>query len=441
MRLLLVAPSRSEALVVAGRKMSMAPPMNLGIVASLTPPHWDVEIADENIQTLDYDAKVDLVGITATTKTASQAYSIAGGFRRRGVPVVLGGIHPSTLPEESCAHADAVVVGEAENVWPRLIQDFENGRLERIYRSSQLAAPESIPVPRRDLFKSKGYLTIDTVSTTRGCPYACSFCTVSRVFGQAFRLRPLDAVLREIDHLQAKTVYFIDDNIVGNPRYAKDLFRALTPRKIRWAGQSSISLARDQDLLRLAAASGCMGLFIGFESIDTESLRQVGKKANVVADYEAAVKRMHQHGLAVFGAFIFGFDEDDEGVFERTVQFARRAKLEGAQFNTLTPYPGTGIFAQLQKEGRLLTTDWSRYNMSDVVFAPKKMSPETLRQGHDWAWREFYSLPSILDRLPLLRLRSMPSVLLLNWLYRRHWYGRRPEDRSDREPAIDPTAN
>lgn len=441
MRLLLVAPSRSEALVVAGRTMSMAPPMNLGIVASLTPDHWEVEIADENIQTLDYETKADLVGITATTKTASRAYSIAGEFRRRGVPVVLGGIHPSTLPEEGCDHADAVVVGEAEDAWPRLVRDFENGRLDRIYRSSQLAAAETIPVPRRDLFKPKGYLTINTVSTTRGCPYACSFCTVSRVFGQAFRLRPIDAVLQEIDNMHTKTVYFIDDNIVGNPRYAKDLFRALIPKKIRWAGQSSISLARDQELLRLAAASGCMGLFIGFESIDAESLRQVGKKANVVADYEAAVKRMHQHGLAIFGAFIFGFDEDDESVFERTVQFARRARLEGAQFNTLTPYPGTAVFAQLQKEERILTTDWSRYNMSDVVFAPKKMSPEMLQQGHDWAWREFYSLPSIVHRLPLLRLRNLPSVVLLNWLYRRHWYGKRQNDQESNGPALDVTAS
>ncbi len=425
MKLLLIAPSRSESFMVRGKNVSMSPPINLAIVAALTPSDWDVEIVDRNVQALDIEAKVDLVGITATTRTAIEAYETADAFRRRGVPVVLGGIHPSTLPEEAAGHATAVVIGEAESTWPQLVRDFQAGKLKRMYRAAELADPACIPIPRRDLFKADGYLTLDTVSTTRGCPYACSFCTVSTFFGHTFRLRPLDAVLREIDGLGAKTVFFVDDNIVGNPRYAKELFRALIPRKIKWAGQSSLSFARDPELVRLAAASGCMGLFIGFESIDEESLQMVGKKANVVKDYEDAIRRIHQNGIAVFGAFIFGFDQDDESVFERTVQFAQRSKLEGAQFNVLTPYPGTAVFASLEREGRLLTKDWSRYDMTEVVFAPKKMSPETLRQGHDWAWREFYSLPSIIQRLPMRikNVRNLGGILLLNYLFRRHWYG------------------
>lgn len=425
MKLLLIAPSRTESFTVGGKNRSMSPPINLAIVAALTPPDWEVEIVDRNVQMLDLETKADLVGITVTTRTSVEAYEIAEAFRRRGVAVVLGGIHPSTLPEEALEHADAVVIGEAEGTWPQVIRDFQCGTLKQKYRAARLADPASIPVPRRDLFKPDGYFTLDTVSTTRGCPYACSFCTVSTFFGQTFRQRPLDTVLQEIDGLGARTVFFVDDNIVGNPRYARELFRALIPRKIKWAGQSSLSIARDSELVRLAAASGCMGLFIGFESIDDESLRSVGKKANIAGDYEGAVHRIHQSGIAVFGAFIFGFDQDDEDVFERTVRFARRSKLEGAQFNVLTPYPGTAIFASLEREGRILTRDWSRYDMTEVVFEPKRMSAETLRRGHDWAWREFYSVPSIIERMPLRvkNIRNLGGILLLNYLFRRHWYG------------------
>lgn len=402
----------------------MAPPLNLGIVAALTPPHWEVEIADENIKPIDPETSADLVGITVTTRTANQAYETSHEYLRRGIPVVLGGIHPSTLPEEASQHASAIVVGEAEANWPRLISDFENGHLERVYRSSELADIRQVPVPRRDLLNVNSYLARYTVSTTRGCPYSCSFCTVTKFFGHTYRFRPVDAVLSEIDSLEGKTIYFIDDNICGSPRYAKQLFRGLIPRKIKWAGQASITIAGDDEMLSLAAASGCMGLFIGFETVDTESLRQVGKKANIARDYEEAVKKIHDKGLAIFGAFIFGFDQDDEDVFERTVSFARRTRLEGAQFNTLTPYPGTSIFADLEREGRLLTRDWSRYDMANVVYSPKKMSPETLRAGHDWAWREFYSLPSIAQRMPR-GLRNLGGVLMLNMAFRHHWYSHR----------------
>lgn len=403
MKIALIAPAWHDPLWESDKEKSIFPPLNLITVAALTPPEHEVVILDESLTTIDFDEKYDLVGISVMTALAPRAYEIADAFRSRGIPVVLGGMHPSTLPEEAKAHADAVVIGEAEGSWPQLIEDLKNGSLKPFYRQRERLRLENMVIPRRDLLNRSRYLVPDTVQTTRGCPFACSFCTVSQFFGHEFRFRPVEEVVREVQALEGEVIAFVDDNIVGHPAYAKRLFKALAPLKIKWFSQGSLNIARDEDLLRLAAESGCIGLFIGFESLSPSNLKAVGKAVNRVEEYSAAIKKIHEYGIAIEGAFIFGFDEDDESIFERTVKFAQENRLEAAQFGILTPFPGTPLREQLEREGRIINNDWGEYTISKVVFEPKLMSPRTLQEGFNWAWQEFYSLGSISRRLGLVK--------------------------------------
>jgi len=389
------------------------------MVAALTPPEFEVSLTDENVRAIDFRKDPDLVGITALTATAQRAYDIADVFRARGVKVILGGIHPSFLPEEASQHADSVVIGEAEGVWPNLLEDFRANKLQKVYRQPERPSLLGLPVPRRDLFAEGAYFVTNTLQTTRGCPYACAFCSVTSFFGRSYRCRPVEEVLREIDTFKdRKFIAFVDDNIVGNPRFAKELFRALVPYKIKWVAQASVTIAGDEELLRLAAASGCVDLLIGFESLSPANLASVGKRTNVVEEYENIIRRVHSHGIAVHGFFIFGLDEDNEDVFKRTVRFAQKTRLETAQFDYLTPYPGTALRESLDKAGRIIARDWSKYGY-EVLYEPKLMSRETLLKGHTWAWREFYSLPSIWKRVGVAR-RNLAPLWAVNLAYRSH---------------------
>ncbi|MGI9859947.1 radical SAM protein [Moorella naiadis] len=405
MKIALIAPAWHDPLWETEKEKSIFPPLNLITLAALTPPQHEVTILDESLTHLDFNEKYDLVGISAMTALAPRAYEIADGFREKGTRVVLGGMHPSALPEEAAAHADAVVIGEAEGSWQRLLNDLENGQLRTFYRQEERPALEHMATPRRDLLQRSRYLIPDTVQTTRGCPFACSFCTVSQFFGHEFRFRPVEEVVREVQNLEGEVVAFIDDNIVGNPGYARRLFTELArlPKKIKWFSQGSLNIAKDEELLQLAAASGCIGLFIGFESLSPANLQAIGKKVNLVADYQQAIKKLHDHGIAIEGAFVFGLDEDDDSVFERTVKFAQDNRLEAAQFGILTPFPGTPLRETLEREGRITNNDWGEYTISKVVFEPKNMSAKTLQEGFNWAWQEFYSLGSISRRLGLTK--------------------------------------
>lgn len=396
MKLELIAPATPGS---SNRKKVLIPPLGLAMVAALTPPDVEISLTDENVTAIAFQKQTDLVGITALTVTAQRAYEIADIFRAKGVKVVLGGIHPSVRPEEAGQHADAVVIGEAEGVWPKVIEDFKANQLQRVYQQRERPSLVGLPLPRRDLFAKGAYYVRNTLSTTRGCPYSCTFCSVTSFFGHTYRCRPVEEVCREIETLgKKKFIVFLDDNIVGNPKFAKELFRALIPYKIKWVAQASVTIARDDELLKLAAASGCISLFIGFESISPASLAAVGKRMNVVDEYESVIKRIHSHGIAIHGLFIFGFDEDDEGVFQRTVHFAQQMRLETAQFDYLTPYPGTALGESMDNAGRVVTKDWARYGY-ELLFEPRLMTRETLQSGHDWVWCEFYSLPSIWRRL------------------------------------------
>jgi len=411
MKLELIAPATQEN--TRKRKKTLAPPLGLAIVAALTPPEVEVSLTDENVTGIDFHKETDLVGITALTVTAQRAYEIAD----------TGGIHPSVLPEEASQHADAVVIGEAEGIWPNLIEDFKANKLQRVYRQRERPSLLSLPIPRRDLFAEGAYYARHTVSTTRGCPYSCSFCSVTSFFGHTYRCRPVEEILKEIETFnERKLIVFVDDNIVGNPKFAKELFRALVPYKIKWVAQASVTIARDDELLKLAAASGCIGLLIGFESLSPANLAAVGKRINVVDEYENVIRKVHSHGIAIHGFFIFGLDEDDEDVFKRTVRFAQKMRLESAQFDLLTPYPGTALCESLDKAGRIVTKDWSQYGYN-LVFEPKPMSPEMLQKGHHWAWREFYSAPSIWRRVGVAR-RNLVALWAVNLHYRACWRGK-----------------
>jgi radical SAM superfamily enzyme YgiQ (UPF0313 family) len=377
---------------------TFVPHLGLATVAALTPRDVEISLTDERISEVDLQKNVDMVGISAVTITASRAYEIADSFRERGVKVVLGGMHPSFLPEEAGQHADAVVIGEAEGIWPLLIEDGKAGRLKKVYSQEERPNPNCWPLPQRDLFVKSGYLIPGMVSTSRGCPFSCSFCSASSFFGRTYRTRPLDAIVDEFEQLKKdRYLFFGDDNIVGNPESAKELFRALIPYKKKWGAQASVGVGKDEELIELAARSGCVVMFVGFESVSQESLKSINKRVNKVEEYEEVVMRLHSHGIGVHGYFLFGFDEDDEGVFQRTVDFCHKLKLDSASFGVVVPLPGTPLYESLDNSGRIVTKDWTLYDRA--VFEPKQMTREALDNGTAGAWREFYSLRNIWSRL------------------------------------------
>ena len=393
------------------------PPLGLAMVAALTPHDVEVSLTDENVSAIDFQKEIDLVGITALTIAAPRAYEIADLFRAKGVKVILGGVHPSALPEEASQHADAVVIGEAEGIWSTVIEDFKANKLQKIYSQHQRPSLVDLPIPRRELFNEGAYALKQTLSATRGCPYACSFCSVTSFFGHTYRHRPVDEILKEIETFNKKELIgFVDDNIAGNPKFSKELFRALVPYKIKWGAQASITIARDDELLTLAAASGCIALFIGFETLSPANLAAIGKKVNIVDEYKTAIEKIHSCGIAIHGFFILGFDEDDEKVFDRTVRFVQETRLESAQFSWPEPYPGTAFYNSLDKAGRIVTKDWSQYD-ANVVFEPKLMSRETLQRRINLVWRKFYSLPSIWRRVGIVR-RNLGALWAVNLYYR-----------------------
>jgi len=393
--------------------------LSLPTLAALTPDDWQVSIHDARVDPVDYEQKVDLVGITAFTAEIPNAYSIADNFRKRGVPVVLGGVHVSALPREGLEHADTVVIGEAELVLGRLLRDLESGTLQPTYRGEHLCDMGNMRTPRRDLLDREMYVAcFNTVQATRGCPFDCNFCAVTGVFGRKFRTRPVAQVVNEIRAFDTREFFFVDDNICGNPRYAKELFQALIPLGKTWGGQTSINFARDDDLLDLYAKSGGRYAFIGFESISEAGLAGLNKKWSRSGTYGEAIRRIHDAGINILGSFIFGLDDDDISVFQRTLDFVMEHQIDAVEFHVLTPFPGTRLFDALQSEGRILDTDWAKYHTSEVVFQPKKMSAGDLQDGFYRIFREAYSFDNILRRV-FRSPRGIPCRLAMNYGYRK----------------------
>lgn len=398
------------------------PYLSVTTLAALTPDTWDISIEDENVGPIRFEDDVDLVGITALTPLALRAYEIADAFRERGVKVIMGGFHATWMPDEALRHVDSVVIGEAERTWPWALKDFEKGELQRTYKPDGREDIANIPVARRDLLNKDGYFFINTVQTTRGCPFNCEFCSVTAFYGRTYRTRPLEDIERELDTLSggANFLFVVDDNITGNPAYAKELFSLLKRYPFKWLSQTSITFAENQELVELAKESGCYGMFIGFESLSQDALNRLNKRFNKADTYADLIKRIHDHGMGIQGSFIFGYDWDTKETFDEVLNFAEKTKLDSVLFTILTPYPGTNVFEKMKREGRLITTDWSKYDMAHAVYRPRNMTPEDLEQMYVEANRKFYSYPSMFRRLFAMR-RSQTVFLPMSFGFRKAW--------------------
>lgn len=397
--------------------------LSLLSVAAETPHGHALRLVDEQIDDIPWEAPVDLVGITCMTALAPRAYEIADRFRSRGVPVVLGGMHPTFLPDEALEHADAVVAGDAEGVWPQVIADAETGCLGGVYRA---AAPPDLaalkPVPRR-LLRSGGYSTVHAVQATRGCPHGCAFCAVAAFNNHTQRRRPIGEVAREVAQIPDRFFIFVDDNLTADRDYARALFRALEPLDKLWITQSTLAIADDESFIRAAGRSGCIGIFAGLETFSESNLESVDKTCHRVASYRDSIARLHRHGIGVEAGIVFGFDGDDPGVFRRTLGLLEDLELDAIQVSIFTPLPGAARFEAMAP--RILDRNWGHYDFHHVVYQPLGMSAESLQAGHDWITREFYRPWRIARRAArhLARPRgvqSLPYVVGLNVAY----YGR-----------------
>jgi len=392
--------------------------LSLSIVAALTPEDVDVRILDARVEAVNYDEPVDLVGITGLTSEIPHAYEIADGFRKKGTKVVMGGVHVSALPEEALQHADSVVVGEAELVWKQVIDDCRAGSLKRIYKADNFIDMKDVPVPRRSLLNYEMYTSFSTLQSTRGCPFKCDFCSVTTFFGNSYRCRPVEDVINEVKGLPDKKVVFLDDNIVGRPKYAKELMKALIPLNIKWGSQGSITIAKDDELLSLYSKSGGKYIFIGFESLSEGNLDDVQKGWNTIKNYEAAIKKIHDAGIDIIGSFIFGLDNDTVSSFRTVLNFIMKNKIDNAMFNVLTPLPGTKLSEKLEKEGKIFNRDWANYHTGTVVINPVNMTADELQNGYYWIYRECYTWPNILKRV-FRSPKNLPERFALNYSYRR----------------------
>jgi len=394
-------------------------PLTLTTLAALVPPELEaeVEIVDEGVEPLPSKIVADIVGITAITGTAVRAYLLADHIRQKGIPVVLGGVHATLMPQEAALHADAVVTGFAEESWPQLLRDFARGRMQRRYVQSPSLSMENLPFARRDLLKGKNYITVNTMQATRGCTNQCDFCVVPVAWGRKMYLRPIRDVIAELERIDSNHVLFVDVSPVEDKQYAKDLYRAMIPLKKRWLSPSTIRMADDPELLDLAAKSGCRGLLIGFESVSQLTLKGMGKGFNYAEKYRTQVKNLHERGIAIQACFVFGFDTDDKSVFERTVDMVNDLDLDLPRFTAYTPFPGTPIHDKLKRENRILETNWSMYDAQHVVFKPKLMSSEELQEGLYWTWRQCYTARSIFKRLVGSRC-ILPVSIPANIAYR-----------------------
>lgn len=422
MRVHLISPTKKGETYLFNK--GLLAPLGLMYLAVYTPPGVEVRLIDENVERIDFTDVPDLVGITTMTATAPRCYDIADRYRALGAKVVMGGVHASMLPEEALEHADSVVVGEAEGIWARVVSDAADGRLEELYRQDGFIDFKHPLMPRRDIIDEKRYWTSNVVQTARGCPHSCNFCSVTAFNGRRIRARDIDSVLEDVDSLRRnklirkKVVAFVDDNIAANPGRAKELFRELIPMKIAWGSQASITFANDEELVGLAAESGCSYLFIGLETVSADALKEMGKSQNKVERYADALRMLKKYKIHVMGAFIFGFDTDDESAFGETLKFATENKIEVAQFANLTPYPGTRLYEQLLEEERLEPGFWLDESWDQrVVFRPKQMSAQKLFDGTHQVHRDFYSYRCILKRMSSYH-RHWSYWFAFNLLYR-----------------------
>lgn len=402
MKVTLIEPAMIKRDGFSEKPMFTLQPLTLAVLAGLTPPQFDVEVIDDRIESIDYDEPRDLVGISVKTFTARRAYQIAEEFRQRHVPVVLGGYHPTLLPGEASQHADSVVIGEAEGIWPGLLEDAQHGRLQTIYQAPKRLPLRAISIDR-SVFNNKRYIPITLLETARGCPHDCTFCSVSVFSGREYRFRSPKEVVAEIEGLGKEFLFLVDDNIIGNHQAAKALLKALIPLHIRWIGQASLTMTLDAELMQLMEKSGCQGVLVGMESLDTANLRQIGKAWNTARiGYPEALKIARDHGIAIVGSFIVGMDGDTAESLDATAEFAVQQRFFAVLFNPLMPYPGTRLYSELLEQGRLTRPKWwidPEYTYGSVVFEPENINAAKLAEKRIEMYQRFYGARSILWRM------------------------------------------
>ncbi len=376
-------------------------PLTLTTLAALVPEELGAELVihDETAGAIPLDCDADLICITAITGTAARAYAYADWFRSQGRTVVLGGVHPTMLPEEAQQHADAVVTGFAEQTFPRLCRDFAAGQLQPRYVQNADYTIVGRPTPRRDLLNKHRYITTNTVEVVRGCALGCTFCAYPTAFGSTVHKRPVAEVIAEIEALPGKYVAIPDINLLTGRVWTTEFFTALAPLKKKWMGLVTSAIGSDDEMIKLFERSGCQGLLIGFESINEESQKFFHKRVNKVGGYPVLMRKLHDAGIAVQGCFAFGGDDEDTSVFERTIEMVSETKMDLPRYSILTPFPNTAYHHQLEAEGRIIEREWPMYDVEHVVYEPKKMTPDELYAGITWAWDETYKLSAIAKRL------------------------------------------
>lgn len=398
-------------------------PLSFATLAGVTPPGVAIKFFDDRLEGIDYAQDADLVAINIETYTAKRAYYVAAQFRKRGIAVVMGGFHATLLPSEVSHYADSVVIGEAENLWPEIIEDAASKKLKKIYQDKS-NKKEVLVRPKREIYEGKKYLPITLVETSRGCLHSCNFCSIGAFYQQTYKPRPVADIVSEIKATGKKLIFFVDDNINVDFTRAKELYKALIPLNITWFSQSTINVVNDTQLLELMKKSGCLGLLIGFESLDNRNLILMGKQWNTrQRDYKEALSILRKFSITVYGTFVFGYDHDDKESIEKTLQFAIDNKLFLAAFNHLLPFPGTKLYEQLALEHRLIYDNWwlhDSYCVGDVAFYPKKISAQELSRTCYDARNRFYSFSSILKRLSGLKidagfLKTLNYYLSLNF--------------------------
>jgi radical SAM superfamily enzyme YgiQ (UPF0313 family) len=420
MRLTLIHPAighrRGERYI---RSWQMEP-LPMAVIAGLTPPDVELRFYDDRMQMIPYDETTDAVVLSLETYTAKRAYQIASEYRRRGVPVIVGGFHATLMPEEAERFAEAVIVGEAEEVWQTVVDDLRHGTLKKRYQSTTRPALDRIRIDR-SIFRDKRYLPIRLVETGRGCRFPCNFCAIQTFFERTHRSRPIEQIIAELQSLRNSTrvFFFVDDNFVGDMNFARELLRALIPLKLRWITQMSINAAHDEEFLELLSRSGCMGVLIGFESLDDDNLRSMNKRFNKMkGGYTKALDKLRRYRIRVYATFVFGYGNDTHASFEQALEFALEQRFYIAAFNHLTPFPGTPLYEELKTAGRLRFDAWwldDNYRYNDLPFLPEQLLPEEVTELCVQTRRKFYGWSSILKR-GLDRSNRSDAFMLRNYL-------------------------
>lgn len=420
MKIKLISPKMSLRPMDSEFKRLMAPSLGLLVLAALTPEPHEVYIEDENVQEINFNDTPDFVGITVNIDTAYKAFNIAEKYLTRNIPVILGGIYTGVNPDEALKHCSSICIGEAEELWPQILADVQNGGLKQKYYNENPTRMESVPIPRWQILDRNQYLYTNVICSSRGCPFQCQFCYNSCTYvHNVYRNRPIKNVINEIKSLNSQHIMFIDDNFIGNPEWTKAFLKEIKPMKLKWNAAVSTNLINHLDLLDDMQHSGCQSLFIGFETINHNSLSSVSKLQNNVNTYENLITEIHKRDIMINASIVFGFDNDTPDVFQSTLNWLIKNKIETVTAHILTPYPGTKLYQSLLKQDRIKDFDLSHYNTSNVVFEPKNLTSKQLYNGYIKLYKDFYSHKNILKRLPKSK-KQWASYLLFNLGYRKY---------------------